>query len=104
METQAVNLQLIESLIQAIRSLSSAEQFILDQKLYSNPLEPFSLGQTQVPSYDPEADVLYIDFYNPPRSSDDSELTDDNVVIRYNEQEEIVGLTIMNASQRSVRV
>lgn len=36
MQTQTVNIQLIESLIQAIRSLSSAEQFILDQKLYSN--------------------------------------------------------------------
>lgn len=40
MQTQTVNIQLIESLIQAIRSLSSAEQFILDQKLYSNLPEP----------------------------------------------------------------
>jgi hypothetical protein len=37
METQTVNLQLIESLIQAIRSLSPAEQLILNQKLHSNP-------------------------------------------------------------------
>jgi hypothetical protein len=34
MEAQTVNLQLIESLIQAIRS--PAEQCILDQKLHSN--------------------------------------------------------------------
>jgi hypothetical protein len=40
METQAVNLQLIESLIQAIRSLSPAEQIILDQKLYAQLPEP----------------------------------------------------------------
>jgi hypothetical protein len=36
MEAQTVNLQLIESLIQAIRSLSPAEQRILDQKLHGN--------------------------------------------------------------------
>ncbi|WP_232321472.1 DUF2283 domain-containing protein [Picosynechococcus sp. PCC 7117] len=33
--------------------------------------------------YDAEADVLYIDFYNPPVSSDDTELMDDDVIIRY---------------------
>ncbi len=43
MESQMVNLQLIESLIQAIRSLSPAEQFILDQKLYENLPEPSTL-------------------------------------------------------------
>jgi hypothetical protein len=40
MNTQSINLQLIESLIQIIRSLSPAEQFILDQKLYENLPEP----------------------------------------------------------------
>ena len=40
MNTQTVNLQLIESLIQIIRSLSPTEQFILDQKLYENLPEP----------------------------------------------------------------
>lgn len=49
--------------------------------------------------YDAEADVLYIDFYNPPKSSDDSELTEDDIVIRYDD-EEIVGLTVLNASIR----
>jgi hypothetical protein len=38
-----INIQLVESLIQAIRSLSSAEQFILDQKLYSDLPEPSTL-------------------------------------------------------------
>ncbi|MEM6424154.1 MAG: DUF2283 domain-containing protein [Cyanobacteria bacterium P01_D01_bin.128] len=32
--------------------------------------------------YDAEADVLYIDFNNPPQSADDSELTNDYIVIR----------------------
>ncbi len=50
--------------------------------------------------YDDEADVIYIDFYNPPRSSNDTELTDDDVIIRYGELEEIVGLTILNANTR----
>ena len=40
MESQAINLKLVESLVQAIRSLSPAEQRLLDQKLYSNIPEP----------------------------------------------------------------
>jgi hypothetical protein len=38
-----VNLQLVESLVQAIRSLSPAEQRLLDQKLHSNIPEPSTL-------------------------------------------------------------
>lgn len=49
--------------------------------------------------YDPEADVLYVDFYSPPKSASDSELTDNDIVIRYDD-DEIVGLTVLNASQR----
>ncbi len=49
-------------------------------------------------SYDPEADVLYINFKKPSHATD-SELTDDDVIIRY-EGETIVGLTILHASQR----
>ncbi len=49
-------------------------------------------------SYDAEADVLYVNFKKPSHA-DDSELTDDDVIIRY-EQGEIIGLTIMNASKR----
>lgn len=58
------------------------------------PKRPFLL------LYDAEADVLYIDFYNPPQSSDDTELTDDDIVIRYGENDEVVGLTILHASSR----
>jgi uncharacterized protein YuzE len=49
-------------------------------------------------SYDAEADVLYINFKKPSRATD-SELTDEDVIIRY-EGEEVIGLTILHASKR----
>lgn len=49
-------------------------------------------------SYDTEADVLYISFKKPSHATD-SELTDDDVIIRY-ENDEIIGFTILHASQR----
>lgn len=51
-------------------------------------------------SYDTGADVVYINFHNPAKPAYDTELTDDNVIIRYDKQEEIVGLTILHASLR----
>ncbi|ATZ61646.2 MAG: DUF2283 domain-containing protein [Methanosarcinales archaeon Met12] len=51
-------------------------------------------------SYDKEADVLYINFKRPSHA-DDSELTDDDLIIRY-EKGEIVGITILNASRRKI--
>ena len=62
--------------------------------LHDLPKRPFLL------LYDSEADVLYIDFYSPPKSARDSELTDNDIVIRYDDEDDIVGLTILNASQR----
>ena len=49
-------------------------------------------------SYDAEADVLYINFTKPARATD-SEITNDDVIIRY-DGNEIIGLTILHASQR----
>lgn len=49
-------------------------------------------------SYDSEADVLYLHFKKPNVASD-SEMTEDEIIIRYQENE-IIGLTILNASQR----
>ena len=49
-------------------------------------------------SYDAEADVLNVNFKKPSRA-DDSELTDDDVIIRY-EQGQVIGLTTLNASHR----
>lgn len=49
-------------------------------------------------SYDAEGDVLYINFKKPAHATD-SELTDDDVIIRY-EGEEVIGLTVLHASTR----
>lgn len=49
-------------------------------------------------TYDKEADVLYINFKKPSHA-DDSELTDDNIIIRY-EKGEIIGITVLNASKK----
>ena len=49
-------------------------------------------------SYDEEADTLYINFKKPSRATD-SELTDDDVLIRY-EGDEVIGITILHATQR----
>ena len=49
-------------------------------------------------SYDEEADVLYLNFKKPSHA-DDSELLDNDVIVRY-ENEEVVGLTVLNASKK----
>ncbi len=49
-------------------------------------------------SYDSEADTLYINFKKPSHASD-SEITEDDIIIRY-EGEEVVGFTVLHASQR----
>ncbi|HDN79075.1 MAG TPA: DUF2283 domain-containing protein [Chloroflexi bacterium] len=49
-------------------------------------------------TYDEEADVLYINFKKPSHA-DDSELTDDDIIVRY-EKGEVVGITVLNASKR----
>ncbi|MDJ0582517.1 DUF2283 domain-containing protein [Crocosphaera sp.] len=46
-------------------------------------------------AYDAEADVLYINFHQPALPADDSELTDDDIIIRY-QRNEIIGLSILN--------
>jgi len=54
--------------------------------------------QTIWSSYDAEADVLYLNFKKPSHA-DDTELTDDDILIRH-ENGEIVGVTVLHASQR----
>ncbi len=54
--------------------------------------------QTVWLSYDQEADVLYVNFKKPSIASD-SELTDDDIVVRY-QGDEIIGYTILHASKR----
>lgn len=49
--------------------------------------------------YDEEADVLYVNFKKPePEPADDSELTDDDVIIRY-EKGSVVGMTFLHAKK-----
>ncbi len=48
--------------------------------------------------YDQEADVLYVNFKKPSHV-DDSELTDEDVIIRY-EEGQVVGMTFLHASKR----
>ncbi|OFX15663.1 MAG: hypothetical protein A2Z18_10905, partial [Armatimonadetes bacterium RBG_16_58_9] len=49
-------------------------------------------------SYDAEADTLYINFKKPSHATD-SEITDDDVIIRY-EGETVIGITVLHASKR----
>lgn len=49
-------------------------------------------------SYDREADVLYINFKKPSVATD-SDLKENDIIERY-EGEELIGLTILHASQR----
>jgi uncharacterized protein YuzE len=49
--------------------------------------------------YDEEADVLYINFQKP-QNATDSEMLENGVLVRY-KNEEVVGMTILDASKRS---
>ena len=49
-------------------------------------------------SYDAEEDILYLHFRECAKATD-SELTDDDIMVRY-DSEEVVGVTILHASQR----
>lgn len=51
-------------------------------------------------SYDAEADALYVNFKKPSLATD-SELTDDDVIIRY-QGEDVIGFTVLHAAQRSM--
>ena len=55
------------------------------------------IEQTKL-SYDAEGDALYISF-GEPQPADDSDLTDEGVIIRLREGR-IVGLTILNATKK----
>jgi uncharacterized protein YuzE len=58
----------------------------------------FLRNKTVWSSYDSDADVLYLHFKKPSHA-DNSEMTEDEIIVRY-ENEEVVGVTILNASQR----
>ncbi len=53
-------------------------------------------------NYDAEVDVLYVHFEEKPASTH-SEMTDEGIILDYSD-ERLVGLTILNASQRDALV
>ena len=52
-------------------------------------------------TFDPEGDTLSANYTKPSRA-DDSELTDDDVIVRYR-GEEVIGYTILHVSRRPQR-
>lgn len=70
----------------------------LELKEVHEALPYFLKHKTVWSSYDSEADVLYLHFKKP-NHAEDSEMTEDEIIIRY-ENKEIVGMTILNASKR----
>jgi len=73
-------------------------QLAIEEYIKMIPAVKYAPSKYLWSSYDAEADVLYINFKKPSHA-DDSELTDDDVIIRY-EGKDIIGLTILNASKR----
>jgi len=51
--------------------------------------------------FDTEADVLYIHFKKPSHA-DNSKMIDDDIIIRY-ENNEVIGISILNASKKLVK-
>ena len=76
-------------------------QLAIDEYLKLIPAVKDAPQQYLWSSYDAEADVLYINFKKPSHATD-SELTDDDIIIRY-EGDIIVGLTILHASKRGIK-
>ena len=70
----------------------------IDQYLKLVPAVKYAPQRYLWSSYDEKADVLYINFKKPSHATD-SELTDDDVIIRY-ERDVIIGLTILHAGNR----
>ena len=79
-------------------ALTNMSPQLLGQYIALAPLVMRSPHQFIWSSYDAEADVLYINFKKPSHATD-SELTDDDIIVRY-EGDEIIGLTVLHASTR----
>lgn len=73
----------------------------IDQYLSLTQLLPHFSGQSFELVYDAEGDVLYIHLCWPVVAATKTIVTDDDVVMRYAENE-LIGLTILNASQRVI--
>ncbi len=60
-------------------------------------MAPTDLVERTRLTYDRDTDTLYINF-DPPQPADDSDITDEGVIIRLRDHR-IVGLTILNAAK-----
>lgn len=74
-------------------ALKSLDEYV---SLLPKELRPFQCSPRS--SYDEDADVLYIHFREPMPATD-SELTDDDLILRY-DGDELIGITVLHASQR----
>lgn len=67
----------------------------------TSKLLPYFLKHKNVwANYDEEADILYLHFKKP-NHADHSEMTEDEIIIRY-ENDEIIGLSVLNASKKAI--
>ena len=69
-----------------------------DSLLAFMPLVKKSPGSNVWLSYDKEADVLYVNYERPIRATD-SELTEDDVIVRKRGRN-VIGYTVLHASRR----
>ncbi|PIU66325.1 MAG: hypothetical protein COS84_05915 [Armatimonadetes bacterium CG07_land_8_20_14_0_80_40_9] len=75
------------------------QEEIIEEIFKATPhLLKFPVGKMWI-DYDQEADVLYISFKRPQKATD-SEMLDNGILLRYI-GEELVGITILEASKRS---
>ena len=51
-------------------------------------------------SYDAAADVPYVNFHSLAQPAYDSELTDEGAIVRYDAAGEVIGITILDVSDR----
>jgi uncharacterized protein YuzE len=72
----------------------------IELKEIKSALPYFMRHKTVWSNYDAEADTLYLHFRKP-GNADHTEMTADDIIIRY-EKNEIIGLTILNASKRDL--
>lgn len=70
-------------------------------KEISSVIPYFLKHKTVWANYDDAADVLYLHFKKP-NHADNSEMTEDEIIIRY-EGNEVIGVTVLNASKREVK-
>ncbi len=72
----------------------------LELKEFSSALPYLLSHKTVWSNYDEQADTLYLHFKKP-NHADQTEMTDDEIIVRY-EKNEIIGLTILNVSKRKM--